>query len=175
MTYFSRSFGQNFFLFSVNFIYIPILGVGSVFYLFDKKLVPFNYLLFYVLSAYISFLVSTKNFYPDFLKINDSYPISITFAFLIFVITFCTKHFFKPSRFIEFLATHSYSLYLIHGFIGIHSLRYFQTQFNFLIGLGSSLIICLVISILTYRFIEKPCNDFAKNLTKKNFGSGIVK
>ena len=163
--FWSRSLGNNFFLFSVSLAYLPILAVGSLFYLYESKAISFRFVVFGVLLSWIIFLKATFNIYPQFIAISiDSYPISVVFAFFTFGFCYVIRNKLRSPRIITWIALSSYSIYLWHGVIALPLQGILLPFLGFPFSLIISLIMLILISTISYNYIEKPCLRFAKKL-----------
>lgn len=80
----------------------------------------------------------------------------------------------KPPRFLAWVGVISYSVYLFHPVV-MYSLKYVVESNAFLLShpvhvsvyMAISLVICLYVSSLVYRFIESPAIDMGHRFTKK--------
>lgn len=113
---------------------------------------------------------------PINLSVNKQY---ITVSFLSFLIILLSNKFKLKRNFLSSLGDYSYAIYLIHVPIGVYFLGYFKRD---IIQIESVRIYCLyvgfdilnyilvcLLSILIFKFIEKPTIKFGKSLSAKMF------
>lgn len=152
------------FLFNLIFFVIGI-GVFRVLERFNNK--PVGHLLvFFSLAIIIGFIVIAHHFYID---ANLIY--SLAWTFLIVLSLFQLPPIFN-NRFTRYLGRISYSIYLLHPVIvstlkrlGIYG-HLTTLAGNGIMGFSISClitaIIVLLVSVLTYKYVELPCMNYGK-------------
>lgn len=147
---------------------IATMFVGTVFYRYMNGTIPLKQLVGVTITAFVVlFLVIYFNMYgkpPEkltgFLSTLNAY----FGAYILFIVCFCFRGISYPKPFL-FLGLISYSLYLIQGSV----MPIILPQFTDKAFLGSVLCISVIIlvSYLTYTFIEKPFIKMGRT-TKKD-------
>ncbi|MEB3191773.1 MAG: acyltransferase [Snowella sp.] len=163
---FARSFGDNFYLFAVSFIYIPVLSFGSLIYYFEIGKIRLWLFILSSFSAWVLFLHGTSLFYPNFLQPDESYPISLFWAIAIFSLAWVCREALPSQRIINMIALSSYSIYLLHGLFGFILLPLLINRIGYSAALLISLVTITFLATITYFWIEKPFQGIAKIMTK---------
>ncbi|MDO9396682.1 MAG: hypothetical protein Q7T71_09075, partial [Herbiconiux sp.] len=88
------------------------------------------------------------------------------YALLLFVIAVLAEGRVRPFRPLAVLARRSYSLYMIHGPLGLTvlSLLSLRTSLPFTLELGIALAVVAAATELCYRFVERPSQRLARRL-----------
>lgn len=157
-----RKFGANFFLLSVSVSYVPILLIGSAIYLYKVRLTSARSAFLLAFSNFCIFMYAVDGIHTRFLLASESYPISVVYAIGIFLAAFSLPE-WRPMK---FLGNISYSLYLLHGSIGLNILILaYQAGF----GNASPWLACAGVVIAAwgnYRWVELPSMALAKHWSK---------
>jgi peptidoglycan/LPS O-acetylase OafA/YrhL len=159
----AKQFGPNFFLFAVAVTYIPYIILGQILYYFWKqRITKIEFAIFSTVTALVSIYgIMVTN--VDFLSANNSYIVSFTYAYIIFVIALLLAKRIKIGRFFDFYSKISYSFYLNQGV----SLLFITALFP-LIGFEFSFAIAFValtlLAYLSWRFVEKFSRNFAQKI-----------
>lgn len=164
---FNRSLGDGFFLLSVSCSYVPLLLLGHVLYLVTQRSLHPLAGVGLVGLLWILFVWAVERTQPVFLTAGDSYGSSITVAVLLVVAAVLLEPHARPSRALDAVAARSYSLYLVHGPIGLLVLDGLWTAG---VAYRWALLVALVaIAVgveLTYRGVERPSIRLARRLTR---------
>jgi len=180
-----------------QFEILPHYGIVSCFYSFFIGVITYNFSNFYNLKfpriiSYLLFFISvTLVFYSDVLSLHLYWLIPLAFATLIIsLVKSETNNFLVyllDRKFLIYLGTISYGIYMIHMALWWTITQIFSVVFNFkthvdidgvyyniyieniylsnlLISVG--LIILFLLSHLSYKFIEMPMNNFRYKFAK---------
>jgi peptidoglycan/LPS O-acetylase OafA/YrhL len=156
-----RAFGDQFFLFAAGYAYIPYLLVGQLFYYHQRKRLPTAVFLLLVGLQFALIQWGIRTIHTTFLSTENSYLINFVFAFALFSILAMSNQ--KtitglPKR----VAEMSYSLYLLHGSVGIAMLSILHSHLPYLPSLLIAIVITLGSAWLSYLWIEKPSQKMAR-------------
>jgi peptidoglycan/LPS O-acetylase OafA/YrhL len=157
----------------LNYIFHPInfeFALGAIlYYLFDKK-IKFNP---YVLIAIyiISFIATNYVVSPDLQNVFTFFrPIfyGLPACCLIYGFLWLDIKLNKFVAFLVLLGDASYVLYLVHNSILSVMIRFILMKFQnpYIIGLGGAVIVVIIcwVSILLYKYVEKPVMKVINNL-----------
>ena len=160
-----------------DFSYMLFMFIGSILWMLNEEKSDLSkkkmnivfvilVLFFFNFNHYLINVYGEINFYQDFK------PTTQAIVLFIFILAIrATKLGFYDGAFgkyIESLSTVTYSLYLLHVSVGFFLLSELRHMINnqYILLLFITLIVTLL-SSLTYRFIEVPCNKFFKSSYKK--------
>ncbi|MBY0572715.1 MAG: acyltransferase [Undibacterium sp.] len=158
-----RAFGGNFFLFAVGFSYLPFLLSGQAFYFWQNKRLSLFWCVVIILLQFALIQWGIRSIQPQFLEVANSYLINFVFMlglFLLLAQADIPRLHFIPKR----LAEMSYSLYLLHGNIGIFILTVLGQHMPYFVALLMSIAATLLIAQLSLMLVEKPSQKFARYL-----------
>lgn len=167
VTALGRSLGDEFFLFSVSMSYIPLLLLGHVLYLVTQR--DLNVLVGLALAAtsWMTFVWALERTQPHFLTPAQSYGSSMTIAIALVTIAVLAEGRLRPSRALGVVATRSYSLYLVHGPVGLLLLDLVaRTGTAYRWALVVALAGAAVTTEAMYRGLERPSIALARHLTR---------
>lgn len=165
--YFARELGDNFFLFAASFAYIPYLMMGQLLYYFhSRKLDLWSFSLFSV-SSYLLIIYGILTIHTQFYYPTDSYGISFMYAYLIFVICMLLDGKIKLNMPIKFISDISYSLYLNHSALGRLFITVLFPLLGYSLSLMITLLIVIILSSISFRYIEKPFMNYSRFLLTK--------
>lgn len=160
-------FGDSWFLFAVSFLYIPLLVLGSLFALGEKRLIAPFPLVVLGSSAWATFLLGTERFYPAFLHPDGSYPISAIAGLLLFSSGYLLRSRIPRIRVISAIAQTSYSIYLLHGIVGLTIIRFVAPGWGYVPALVIGLAVTAAASAGSYLLIERPSQRTGAALTQR--------
>lgn len=160
-----RRFGANFFLLSVSLAYLPILAIGSLFYLYERRDIPLVAVVTGMILSWVLFINGISKIYPHFVIISiDSYPVSLAAAVVIFGLFYSIRNkLTSMPRILALIALGSYSVYLWHGVVALPLESYLFPLMSFTPALFLSLTALSIVSYFSYNIIEKPCIKVGKN------------
>ena len=163
----SRDWSNGYFLFTVSSIYVPILAIGSSFFLLEKQIInPWMFLGFLVFGCGV-FLYGTHNFYPQFMSNGNSYPISAFLAIVMFAGAWLARGVIPTFRVVRAVALTSYSIYLFHGVVGLQLIEYLDSTLGYTLSLAIGLLATAVAVGGSYFMIERPSQKLARWLTTR--------
>ena len=163
----SRLFGGDYFLFSVSANYLPILGIGASFAIVEIKKSWSTSLYLWIPTYFATFIFATKNFYPNFLKSGDSYPMSLVYAIFIFAILYGKNRSWHTHFLIKYVAKWSYSIYLVHMLIATLIVTRFLKMTGFTAAIAIALAFIGLFAFLYERVIERPSRRIGDIVLKK--------
>jgi len=159
----ARQFDDNFFLFAATVAYLPVLVVGQTLYwwLYAGRLNRIA-ALSYLALCYTTYMFGLNTIHSGFLPVGNSYLITVVYCVGLFVAFMHTP--LRKSRLVSFLANTSYSVYLLHGTIGIATMLFLVNYLPASLALAGAATATLVCSWLTYLCVEGPCNRLARTI-----------
>jgi peptidoglycan/LPS O-acetylase OafA/YrhL len=161
--HYNRQFGANFFLFCASAAYLPYLIAGQLFYYHQRQRIKTCAYLALLGLQFSLLLWGLRSIHTPFLALNNSYLTNFVFSFALFSVLGMAN---LPSLrgFLKRIADMSYSIYLLHGSIGIALLNILCQRYAYLPSLLAALGCTLLLAYLSFRFIEKPSQRFARYL-----------
>ena len=161
---FARDLGASFFLFAASMAYVPVLLIGSVFYLRQATATGPWMAAVLLLANVVIFMLGLRSIHTTFLPIDNSYLVSVVYAVAIFLP--CLNR--RAPRALKFVGDISYSLYLLHGTVG-----FFVVQHAVAAGAGPAAPYLAVAasvgaSYLFYRGVERPAMRLGKWLSNRS-------
>lgn len=162
----SRDLGPSFFLFAVCLSYVPLLVIGQLVYLAFTHRLPFAVGVIGVAAAWAVFVYGLRSIQPAFLAPDNSYGANAAMAFLVFVCAAALEGRVRPLRALSIVAARSYSLYLVHGVVGLTVLHQLETRFDlsYTVSLGIALVLVALATEVSYRLVEKKSVALGKRL-----------
>jgi len=163
----ARALGDRFFLFAATVAYLPYLLVGQlIYYALWRRLVSPGAFLLLMTIVFADLLWGVSSIHVQFWPVRNSYVVSFVCAIAVFVTALALNAQLKPTRVVTFLADHSYSLYLYHGFIGFLVMDALLARFDYRVCLSIAVVAVLLASVLSRRLVELPSMTFARRLGK---------
>lgn len=159
---------DSFFLFSVSFLYVPLLAIGASIAILEARNISIWMLITSISFAWVVFLYGTYNFYPQFLNPNNSYPISAIYSVFIFILLWLLRLKLHENKTITFIAKSSYSTYLFHGVISVPLMMWLLQFTNFTFALIVTMITTFGVVLVSYICVEKPFQKLSRKITKKS-------
>jgi len=150
--------------FAFALTYFAIIELGQIIYLLSRKLIRVRIGVLLLLYSFFVFILGNKFFSPENLRTDNSYLVSVMFAFLIFIILLLLDLKITVPKFLLFISKISYSLYLFHFplvFI-LLDLTILHFQLHYSIAIAFTVSVIILISYLSYKFIEKPSQGFIR-------------
>ncbi len=161
--FYCRAFGDNFFLFCAGFAYVPYLIIGQLAYYRQRQRMSLACFILLLILQFGLIQWGIRTIHTQFLPVGNSYLINFSFALGIFAVL-AMSNMKAIEGFPKRVAEMSYSLYLLHGSIGIGVLNILTQHFSFLPSLAIALAATLLAAYLSFRFIEKPSQKLARRL-----------
>lgn len=153
-------------------IYMPFLFCGRGFYLAESGRIKWVQCFSICFASLPVFVLYYTNQNPSQLtEKNNIYQPECGGTYLIglsIFLSFMTYGIKKVSRSISFVADISMSLYLLHIPVGMLVINYLHhSGVIFIVCVGVAVIISFIVSYLSYSFIEKPCQAYARYIIKR--------
>jgi peptidoglycan/LPS O-acetylase OafA/YrhL len=164
----AHDLGDRFFLFADVSGHLPLLLLGQATYLLWAKLARGWQFTLLAVVNYLVFIIALRQVHAGFFAPSNSYGVSTTFAYLLFVIAMLLGPRLRLPRIIGFYSKISYSLYLLHGAVGIALLDLLVGRIGFVPALLVALLAVTLCSYLSWRWIEQPSQRLARNLLGKS-------
>lgn len=159
-----RSFGPHYFLFVVSLSYVPVLVCGQAVWLRWMKRVPTWEFVAITLVAWVEFVYGLETIQPTFLAAGNEYGPSIVIAYALFVAALLGGSHLVARRWVSYVASRSYSLYLLHGPIGLVTLDASIGHLPYTACLALAIAVTLVATELSFRLVERPSQKLARTL-----------
>ena len=151
--------------------YLPLLLMGqATYFLWSRRIRWFEFIGLMAINYYL-FTHMVRSVYTTFYPPSNSYGVSVTYAYGVFVICMLLNARIRIPMVLNFYSKMSYSLYLFHGFIGFLVLG-IVTQYTGFSLLGYAVAITAAFSagtaatFLVYRLVERPSQRLARRLAK---------
>lgn len=163
-----RSLGAEFFLLSVSFSYVPLLLLGHVLFLVTQRSMHPALGAGLGAALWMTFIWGVERIQPTFLAPENSYGSSLTIAVLLVVVAVLAEPHARPNRVIDAIAARSYSIYLVHGPVGLLVLdAVWQAGVAYRWALVAALAAAAIGVELMYRGLERPSIQLARRLTRR--------
>lgn len=163
----SRSFGGSWFLLAANASYLPYLLIGQILYYHRFGRLSGTWALGLGFVAYLLAVWGIWSLNPAFLEPTQSRTLCLVFAMGIVSWAMRYAESFGANRVSTFFSDISYSLYLIHGCLGLPLLAYLHPR----IGYGNAALAASAASIasafVVYHAVEKPAISLGRRLSTK--------
>jgi peptidoglycan/LPS O-acetylase OafA/YrhL len=161
----AHSFGDDWYLFAANVAYLPYLLIGQAIYFYWAGGLKGRWALLLGWMCYFAALFGIYRILTTFLEPSESRVLCLVLALGIFVWALNYGHQIGLMRIPKFFSDISYSLYLIHGPLGLLLL----VKLHPLIGYGNAAVIATVASIAAAAAIhyddERPCIRLGRRLS----------
>jgi len=164
----SNRFGHGFFLFAASTAYLPYLLVGQLLYLVGHaRSIGLGQGALLSLAAYAALLFGLHRIHTDFLPLDRSQLIGFAWALALFLLFWRLDRPTPPRRWVKWLADTSYSVYLLHGIVGLFVLDALVP----VLGLGTSLPLTLAAILIAvamlHRYLEQPALALGQRLAAR--------
>lgn len=160
----ARSFGPNYFLFAAAVAFVPYLLLGQLLYLrWSRRISTVDYAVF-TLATYLVVVFGIRRIHTAFLPAENSYLISLGFAFAIFVIALLFEESVHVPIGISTTSDISYSLYLVHGVLGYFVLDELVGRIPFTAAIAVAFGVGYGVAYVSHRFVELPSQRLARSL-----------
>jgi peptidoglycan/LPS O-acetylase OafA/YrhL len=162
----ARSFGPGFFLLSVSVSYVPLLLLGHVVYLVHQRGLDWRLGVGLGGAAWVVFVWGIERTQPLFLTPEQSYGSSVSVALLLVLGALVLEGKVRMWRPMDIVAKRSYSLYLVHGPIGLSVLAVLWAEgVAYRWALVAALAAVAIGTEVLYRTLERPSITWARALT----------
>jgi len=155
-------FGNAYANFAITVSYVPYLLFGQCLYYFYSKRISGYTFTFFTIANYFVVVSTGLKIHGELSGPNSLFIVSFFYAYALFVIGLLTNHKIKNGRIINFLATISYSVYLIHDHVGAFILDQLHRHIGYTVSLVIAVAVVILLSYLSYRFVEGPARKAAR-------------
>jgi len=145
-----------------NAAFLPCLLIGQTAYFLWAKRIRFRDGALFTVVGYVLFVQGHRQLFPDRLMPDASRTISMGFAYAIFIVAMLTTQEIRVPRLLRGVSEISYSLYLLHIYIGLMILFTLNTRVPFEVNIAVTLTGVFGCSYLSWRFIERPSQSLAR-------------
>ncbi|BAN01264.1 acyltransferase family protein [Ilumatobacter coccineus] len=160
----ARSFGASYFLFAAAVAYVPYLLLGQLVYLrWTRRITTVDYAVF-TLATYLVVVFGIRRIHTAFSPADNSYMISVGFAFALFVVALLFEESIRVPAAIARTSEISYSLYLVHGVIGFYVLDVLVGRVPFTAAIVVAFAVAYAVAWASHRFVELPSQRLARSL-----------
>ena len=137
--------------------FLPLLVMGQALYLTVTRRVPLLLGLALGGAGWVAFVACLGAVYPERTTVDNNYAANAAVAFLLVVIAVLAEGRFPATRVLAVVAKRSYSLYLVHGPLGLNVMgRLDDTGWPYPVVLLIALLVIAVVTEAVYRFVERP-------------------
>lgn len=159
--------GPDWFLFAANVAYLPYLLIGQAIYFYwagglnGPRALALGWL------AYFAAVYGVWNIHIEFLDPSHSRILGLIFALGIFVWAMNYGHRIGLMRVPRFLSDISYSLYLVHGPVGLSMIEDLRARIGYGNAAALALVTSLALAYIIHRFIERPFIEMGRRLSNR--------
>ena len=161
------SFGDDWYLFAANVAYLPYLLIGQAIYFYWAGGLKGGWALALGWMCYFAAVFGVYRILTSFLEPSQSRILCLVLALGIFVWALNYGHRVGLMRVPKFFSDISYSLYLIHGPLGLFLL----TKLDPLMGYGNAAMIAMMASVAAaaaiHYVVERPCIRLGRQLSNR--------
>ena len=150
--------------------FFPLFFIGILLYKMKTKRFTISRVLLIIICFLIQLLMFKKKVDPNWGMISFlEYIIMMSIFLIISFLFLANKLRFIINRYTSKLGEISYSLYLIHSYIGSKTMYFLQTFFGLNLWFGMIIAIVMVIAIayLINKYVEKPALLFIREKYRK--------
>lgn len=147
--------------------YFPLFYAGILLFKMKFEKITFLRMVLFLTTLVVQCLLFDNCYHNNTYLNVSTYSIGLTFIYLIFILFLFNKMKFIVTGFSKWLGKISYSLYLVHQYLGVLIFLFLSNiiKLNYYYALTFSLTIVIVFAHLINKFIEIP---FANYLKEKN-------
>ncbi|GAA0224284.1 hypothetical protein GCM10010492_23060 [Saccharothrix mutabilis subsp. mutabilis] len=159
----ARHFGASWFLFAVNFSYLPIPLLGQIMWATTAKRIP---LWLGGVFAGLAWLLYVFADTTSMGRLDRSYSLALACAVLFFLMGYFAEPKLKERRFWVALSERSYSIYLLHGLVAFAALDLMRPHVPLWLAIPVSVVATFAVVEVSYRFVERPSHVLARRLSR---------
>lgn len=165
--HFARAAGADWFLFADNVAYLPYLLVGQTVYFYWSGGLSGGKAMLLGWLCYFAAVFGIFQIHTTFLEPTQSRTLCLVLALGVFVWALNYGHKIGLMRVPKFFSDISYSLYLVHGPIGVLLLA----RLHAAIGYGNAAVVTAVVSIacagIIHYLVERPCIELGRRVSNR--------
>lgn len=163
-----RAHGPGFFLFSISVSYVPLLVLGQIVYLVTQRGAKPLAGAGVGVVCWGIFVWGLERTQPAFLTADGSYGSSLSIALGAFVAAVLWEGKLRPARWLTSIAARSYTLYLVHGLVGLLVLEYlWRHGLAYRWALLAALAAVAVVTEVMHRLVERPSIALGRRWTRR--------
>jgi len=149
---------------------LPILGIGATIFFIHSKLVGAFHGLALIVALWIDFVWSNWILGTLVGTPGSFYYANTVYALAFFVIAVLTEGKWKQARPLDWLASRSYSIYLVHSPVGFSILLFVnvELQYPYWGALALAVSGSFLVAEVLYRVAEKPSVQLGRNLFRRS-------
>lgn len=164
----SRSGGHGFFLFAASAAYLPYLAVGQLLYLVvHARRVDAATGTLLAVAAYGVLLYGLRSIHTQFLPLTNSQLVGFAWALAMFLLFWRLDRGRPPRPWVQWLADTSYTVYLLHGIVGLFLLDLLVPRVGLAAALPLTLAGIVVAVAVLHRHVEKPLLAFGQRVAAR--------
>lgn len=160
----ARRFGDSYFLLVASVSYLPIILAGQVIWLRWSHRIGTPHFLVLTAASWVMFVRGLEIVHPEFLPATNSYGATLALTWAIFVFALLSEHRLRPNRAVAYVASRSYSVYLLHGPLGLLVLDSLGAHVPYTVALIVALAVVAAASEASYRIVETPSRRLARRV-----------
>jgi exopolysaccharide production protein ExoZ len=162
----ARDHGDNYFLLVASLSYVPILVAGQALWMrWSGRIGTLEFSLL-TLAAWVLWNRGLETIHPSFLAPTYSYGVSLVIAYLIFVIALLRNSTTPDLKVVRLIGSRSYSVYLVHGPVGLLVLDALNGRIPYTLALVISLAAVWAAAELSYRLVELPSRRVGRRVRR---------
>ena len=167
----AREHGPSFFLFAASVAYLPYLIAGQVLYLaFHQRSISGHAAVLLAVGVYATLWQGLESIHTDFLRPGNSYLVSFAWALVVFLLAWRMNERLRAGRVVRWLSGTSYTLYLVHGMVGVAFIPWAARW----VGVGAAVLLALalvaVLVLVLHVLVERPSLELGRRLAGR-FGA----
>lgn len=149
--------------------FVPMLIIGQILYLTVTHRISEWLGLTLGLAAWSTFVICIGAVFPERTTVENSYTSNAAIALFVVVIAVLAEGRLRPSRVLSVIAKRSYSLYLVHGPLGLDILGalFNRTDLPYTLSLALAVLAVAIATEVTYRLVERPSIALGRRLTER--------
>lgn len=148
--------------------FLPLLVLGQALYLTVTRRVPAWLGLALGGASWVVFVLCLNRVYPDRATVDNNYAANAAVAFLLVVVAVLAEGRLPATRPLGVVAKRSYSLYLVHGPLGLNIMgRVDDTGLPYPVVLLIALVAIAIVTEAVYRFVERPSIELGRRLARR--------
>ena len=167
----AREHGPSFFLFAASVAYLPYLVAGQVLYLvFHQRSISGHAAVLLAVGVYATLWQGLESIHTEFLRPGNSYLVSFGWALVVFLLAWRMNEQLRAGRVVRWLSGTSYTLYLVHGMVGMAFIPWAAPW----VGMGAAVLLALaLVAVLVlglHVLVERPSLELGRRLSSR-FGA----